>query len=340
MKLSAFGPYAGKTVLDLTKLGESGLYLITGDTGAGKTTIFDAITFALYGKASGENRAPDMFRSKYALPEIPTYVELTFAYGGKVYKVTRNPEYERPSKRGGGVTVEKPNAELILPDGKPVTGVKEVDVYVAEIIGIDCNQFTRIAMIAQGDFQKLLFSSTEERKKIFRKIFHTGLFGVLQDKLKAANSQVRDEYYAASESVRQYIGGITCAEDDVKYIEVRKAKSGELPFAETLALIDGLIDEDLKRQKAVADAAKKLDEAAEELTKKLAKAEERAKNAEDLKRYKLMLDEYPQKLAALKEVYEKNKGMLPEKEKAEKIAAEISAHLPEYDELEEKRKSL
>ncbi|MDE7181407.1 MAG: SMC family ATPase [Clostridia bacterium] len=340
LKLSAFGPYAGETVLDLTKLGESGLYLITGDTGAGKTTIFDAITFALYGKASGENRAPDMFRSKYASPEAPTYVELTFAYGGKVYKVTRNPEYERPSKRGGGVTVEKPNAELILPDGKPITGVKDVDAYVAEIIGIDCNQFTRIAMIAQGDFQKLLFSSTEERKKIFRKIFHTGLFGILQDKLKVANSQLRDEYYAASESVRQYIGGITCADDDVKYIEVRKAKSGELPFAETLALIDELIDEDLKRQKTVTEAAKKLDEAAEELTKKLAKAEERAKNAEDLKRYKLMLDEYPQKLAALKEVYEKNKGMLPEKEKAEKTAAEIGAHLPEYDELEEKRKSL
>lgn len=340
LKLSAFGPYAGETVLDLTKLGESGLYLITGDTGAGKTTIFDAITFALYGKASGENRAPDMFRSKYSLPEVPTFVELTFSYGGKAYKVTRNPEYERPAKRGGGVTVEKPNAELIMPDGKPITGVKEVDAYVAEIIGIDCNQFTRIAMIAQGDFQKLLFSSTEERKKIFRKIFHTGLFGVMQEKLKAANSELRDEYYAASESVRQYIGGITCSEDDVKHIEVRKAKSGDLPFAETLALIDGLIDDDMKRQKSAAEQAKKLDESAEELTKKLAKAEEREKNAEDLKRAKAVLEGYPLKLAALKEEYEKNKGMQPEKERLEKSAAEIGARLPEYDELEEKRKSL
>ncbi|MDE5721447.1 MAG: SMC family ATPase [Clostridia bacterium] len=340
LKLSAFGPYAGETVLDLTKLGESGLYLITGDTGAGKTTIFDAITYALYGKASGENRAPDMFRSKYALPEVPTYAELTFSYGGKVYRVTRNPEYERPAKRGGGVTVEKPNAELILPDGKPITGVKEVDAYVAEIIGIDCSQFTRIAMIAQGDFQKLLFSSTEERKKIFRKIFRTGLFGVLQERLKSANSQLREEYYAASESVRQYIGGITCAEDDVRYIEVRKAKNGELPFAETLELIEELIGDDLKRQKSAAEAAKKLEEAAEELTKQLAKAEERSKAAEDLKRSKLLLEEYPPKLAALKEIYEKNKALLPEKEKSEKSAAEIGAHLPEYDELEAKRKSL
>ncbi|MDE6613064.1 MAG: hypothetical protein K2K28_00720, partial [Clostridia bacterium] len=194
--------------------------------------------------------------------------------------------------------------------------------------------------IAQGDFQKLLFSSTEERKKIFRKIFRTGLFGALQEKLKSANSQLRDEYYAASESVRQYIGGITCAEDDVKYIQVRKAKSGELPFAETIELIEGLISDDLKRQKSAAEAAEKLEEAAEELTKKLAKSEERLKAEGDLKRTKLLLEEYPPKLSALKEIYEKNKSLLPEKEKAEKTAAEIGAHLPEYDELEAKRQSL
>ena len=102
LTVSAFGPYAGKVVMDLEKLGKQGLYLITGDTGAGKTTIFDAITYALYGEPSGENRDPSMFRSKYAQPDTPTQVELVFSYGGKTYTVRRNPEYERPAKRGAG----------------------------------------------------------------------------------------------------------------------------------------------------------------------------------------------------------------------------------------------
>ena len=126
------GPYAGQTEVDLERLGEQGLYLITGDTGAGKTTIFDAITYALYGEPSGDNRDPSMFRSKYAQPETPTWVELVFSYGGKVYTVRRNPEYVRPAKRGRGLTVQKAEAELTLPDGRLVTRAREV---TAEVIG-------------------------------------------------------------------------------------------------------------------------------------------------------------------------------------------------------------
>ncbi|MBQ7980906.1 MAG: SMC family ATPase, partial [Oscillospiraceae bacterium] len=193
LTMSAFGPYADKTVLQMDKLGENGLYLITGDTGAGKTTIFDAITFALYGEPSGDKREVSMLRSKYAKPETPTFVELTFSYKGKEYYRKRNPEYERPKVHGEGLTSEKANAELHLPDGRIVTKYKEFNKEIEEIIGVDKNQFSQIAMIAQGDFLKLLLATTDERQRIFQKIFHTRLYHVLQDKLKAEASALRNE---------------------------------------------------------------------------------------------------------------------------------------------------
>ena len=127
LTLSAFGPYAGHTEIDLEKLGEKGLYLITGDTGAGKTTIFDAITYALYDAPSGTNRDTSMFRSKYASPETPTFVEMTFSCGGKVYTVRRNPEYERPARRGSKMTKQRAEAELHLPDDRVLDKPKEVN---------------------------------------------------------------------------------------------------------------------------------------------------------------------------------------------------------------------
>ena len=163
--MSAFGPYAGRTELDLEQLGTGGLYLITGDTGAGKTTIFDAITFALYGEASGSSRETDMFRSKYADPDTPTEVELVFAYAGKEYTVKRSPEYRRPKKRGEGFTLAKADAQITYPDGRVISKQKDVNRAVIDIMGIDRDQFTQIAMIAQGDFLKLLLASTEDRKK-------------------------------------------------------------------------------------------------------------------------------------------------------------------------------
>lgn len=152
LTMSAFGPYAGKTTLPLEQLGERGLYLITGDTGAGKTTLFDAIAFALYGEASGQNRSSSMLRSKYADPATPTYVELTFAYGGKRYTIRRNPAYDRPKTRGAGTTPQSAEAELTMPDGRVLSRVKEVNQAVQELLGIDRNQFSQIAMLAQGTF--------------------------------------------------------------------------------------------------------------------------------------------------------------------------------------------
>ena len=173
--ISAFGPYAGETTIDFTLLGDHGLYLITGDTGAGKTTIFDAITFALYGEASGDVREPGMFRSKYAADDRKTFVKLTFLCHGKRYCVTRNPEYLRPKGKGTGYTLQKSDADLYFFDERqPITKTKEVTRAVTQLLGLDYRQFTQIAMLAQGDFQKLLLADTSSRSEIFRQLFHTG----------------------------------------------------------------------------------------------------------------------------------------------------------------------
>lgn len=161
--ISAFGPYAGEVTLDMASLGDRGLYLITGDTGAGKTTLFDAIAFALYGNASGDSRKPRMLRSKYARPDARTYVEMGFSYSGKEYRVRRNPEYMRTKQRGEGETREKPDAQLHMPDGRLVTGDKAVTVEVEGLLGLNREQFSQIAMLAQGSFSRLLSGRTEDR---------------------------------------------------------------------------------------------------------------------------------------------------------------------------------
>lgn len=196
LTMTAFGPYADTTVVDFTRLGQKGLYLITGDTGAGKTTIFDGLCYALYGEASGDNRKPEMLRSQYAASGTLTKVELVFSCKGQTYTVSRNPEYQRPKARGQGFTQEKAAAQLTFPDGRVLTRRGEVDKAVTEILGLDRDQFTRIAMIAQGDFQKLLLAGTEERKRIFQKIFGTQNFErlslALRDQTRIAQRKLAD----------------------------------------------------------------------------------------------------------------------------------------------------
>lgn len=212
LTLCAFGPYSGETVIDLAALGENGIYLITGDTGAGKTTIFDAIAFALYGEASGKNRESAMLRSKYAPPETPTYVEMEFLEKGAHYTVRRNPAYTRPAKKGAGQTQQNADAVLYYPNGRSVTRYKDVTAAITELLGLTREQFTQIVMIAQGDFQRILLSPTEERSKIFRKLFGTMPYLSLQEHLRQENNKLKSEYDAVSASLLQYIDDIA-AED-------------------------------------------------------------------------------------------------------------------------------
>ena len=193
--MSAFGSYAGRTEIDFREI-PNGLFLITGDTGAGKTTIFDAITYALYDRTSGGTRDGNMMRSQYADEGTDTYVEYTFIYQKKQYKILRNPEYMRLGKRkyaDGSLRYvkETPKVELTLPDGSVFKGKKrETDQKIVEITGLDADQFTQISMIAQGEFLKLLLAESKERKKIFSRIFQTRFYYRIQEELKKQATQL------------------------------------------------------------------------------------------------------------------------------------------------------
>lgn len=208
LTISAFGPYAGQVQLDMGALGSRGVYLITGDTGAGKTTIFDAITFALYGNASGDSRKPRMLRSKYASPDARTFVDMVFLYNENEYRVRRNPEYMRAKQRGEGETREKPDAELYMPDGLVITGDKSVTAKVEELMGLSREQFSQIAMLAQGSFSKLLSGRTEDRGAIFRDIFKTRPYQAFQERMKEQAKQLYGKYADGRKSIEQYAGGV------------------------------------------------------------------------------------------------------------------------------------
>ena len=183
LTISAFGPYKNMVSIDFTKLGENGIFLITGDTGAGKTSIFDAISFAIFGEVSGSNRPIQSIRSDFADPNTETFVELEFLHKNKIYKILRNPSYEKPKKKGEGFTKKTADASLEFED-KVVTGIKNVDTKIEEILGINAKQFKQIAMLAQGEFLKILFAESKDRTEIFRKIFDTNIYNLIAKKLK------------------------------------------------------------------------------------------------------------------------------------------------------------
>lgn len=334
LKLSAFGPYADQTEIDFTKLGTGGIYLITGDTGAGKTTIFDAITYALYGNPSGNNREVSMFRSKYAQPDVPTQVELTFDYYGKKYVVQRNPEYERANKRGEGTTKQLAGAQFIYPDGRVVTKIKEVDQAVKDVMGIDRNQFCQIAMIAQGDFLKLLLASTKERMEIFRHIFKTEGFSRLQERLKKESGAVGEECTFLRNSILQYMGGIVCEEDLVYHPLAEQAKKGELTIEDTLKLIEKLLEEEGAKEKRLEEKRRKLQKELDEVKTRIIKGKEAVRAGKELEENERRYEQLTLQSVQLEEGYKEAKGQQEESKRDSQTLGEIKAALAEYDELE------
>lgn len=340
LTMAGFGPYANRQELDFESLGSSGLYLITGDTGAGKTTIFDAITFALFGEASGDNRQANMLRSKYAKAEDPTFVELTFAYGGKEYTVKRNPEYERAKARGTGTTKQSADAQLTCPDGRTVTKLKDVDKAIREIIGLTREQFAQVSMISQGEFRKLLQADTKERQKIFRDIFGTGLYVTLQNQLKDKASELNARLGSIKLSKQQYINGIVCDEDSLLAPDVRKAKDGGMLTADVMELLKKLLQEDTDIQASLDVELADIETQAEQVTALLTQAEayQAAKQslAENEKIEKTGAIELEKAHSALSAA----QATLPEQEDLGRKIAQIELLLPSYDEMDAKTTDL
>ncbi|MDD7796033.1 AAA family ATPase [Clostridium sp. 'White wine YQ'] len=262
LTISAFGPYASKEVIDFNVLEGRNIFLITGPTGAGKTTIFDAISYALYGEASGTSRTIDNLRSDFANEEDITYVELEFSLRGKNYYVKRVPV--QPKKR-------TTSAELIYPDGSIVTGATNVTKEVIELIRIDKNQFRQIVMLPQGEFRKLLESESKEREKIFREIFGTEEFNRIQFLLNIKKKELEEELKAINERRATNLRNINPGEDTFL---MEKIKEKELNVTEVLGLLDTLLDKDRAGLETVSQNKNTINEKLDNLREKYIKAQE------------------------------------------------------------------
>lgn len=356
--ISAFGPYAEKTVIELDKLGTSGLFLISGDTGAGKTTIFDAISFALFGTASGSSRNASgdyakHFRCLNATPDTPTFVDLTFAYAGREYRVVRNPEYERPKMRGDGMTKESASATFYYPEAtgkvgpasRTVSGDKAVTDAVRDIIRVNAEQFSQIAMIAQGDFLKLLLTTTDERIDIFRQLFKTDKFEKLQEAIKRQALELKGKCGESESHACVEVSHVSCDEKSafVSDVEAAKNLAKEKRIAdwkEICELLEKVVGED----SAAVDSMKNgLDGYAARMTamnQELGKArsiENARKSLDEAKRNHAKLLPSLEPLTAALTAAEARK---PECEKLQEEVTTLRNSLPEYGQLEEARSNI
>lgn len=259
LTMSAFGSYAGKNVIDFTGQ-QQGIFLITGDTGAGKTTIFDAITYALYNQTSGGERNGNMMRSQYAQPETETYVELEFLYRGQTYRVRRNPDYKiTKTLKNGKIREQKVphSVELTLPDGTVFPEKKNAtDAKIIEILGLTADQFSQIVMIAQGDFLKLLYTKSDERKMIFSKLFRTDIYWKIQENLRRKSMEMDERI-----------------QENDRAFEQEKSRIMPLPESEELPL-DELVERLRERLKDALKEQNFRRANVEELNKKITKYEE------------------------------------------------------------------
>ena len=321
LTMSAFGSYAGKNVIDFTGQ-QQGIFLITGDTGAGKTTIFDAITYALYNQTSGGERNGNMMRSQYAQPETETYVELEFLYRGQTYRVRRNPDYKiTKTLKNGKIREQKVphSVELTMPDGTVFPEKKNAtDAKIIEILGLTADQFSQIMMIAQGDFLKLLYTKSDERKMIFSKLFRTDIYWKIQENLRRKSMEMDERIQENDRAFEQEKSRI-----------ILLPESEELPLDEPVErlrerLKDALKEQNLRRANV------------EELNKKITKYEEINKLFVSLEKIRQNGKELEARQAESKE----RRQQIENARKADKVLVAEQQNLRQQQEVEQSAQAI
>ena len=321
LTMSAFGSYAGKNVIDFTGQ-QQGIFLITGDTGAGKTTIFDAITYALYNQTSGGERNGNMMRSQYAQPETETYVELEFLYRGQTYRVCRNPDYKiTKTLKNGKIREQKVphSVELTLPDGTVFPEKKNAtDAKIIEILGLTADQFSQIVMIAQGDFLKLLYTKSDERKMIFSKLFRTDIYWKIQENLRRKSMEMDERI-----------------QENDRAFEQEKSRIIPLPESEELPL-DELVERLRERLKDALKEQNLRRANVEELNKKITKYEEINKLFVSLEKIRQTGKELEARQAESKERRQQIENAL----KADKVLVAEQQNLRQQQEVEQSAQAI
>ena len=321
LTMSAFGSYAGKNVIDFTGQ-QQGIFLITGDNGAGKTTIFDAITYALYNQTSGGERNGNMMRSQYARPETETYVELEFLYRGQTYCVRRNPDYKiTKTLKNGKIREQKVphSVELTLPDGTVFPEKKNAtDAKIIEILGLTADQFSQIVMIAQGDFLKLLYTKSDERKMIFSKLFRTDIYWKIQENLRRKSMEMDERIQENDRAFEQEKSRI-----------IPLSESEEIPLDELVErlrerLKDALKEQNLRRANV------------EELNKKITKYEEINKLFVSLEKIRQTGKELEARQAESKE----RRQQIENARKADKVLVAEQQNLRKQQEVEQSAQAI
>ncbi|MDO5435309.1 MAG: SMC family ATPase [Clostridia bacterium] len=334
LTMSAFGPYAGVQTLDMTRLGETGLYAITGETGAGKTTIFDAIMYALYDTGSGADRDGKKLRSDYADDKTETYVEMIFTSAGKEYRIRRS-----PAQRLRGNKNETPaKVSLELPDGRIITRVTEVNAMISEeIIGVEAAQFSQIVMIAQGEFRKLVSAKSRERTEILRRIFKTGDYDRLTGLLGEACKEKNGEYNDTRKEILTALKNMRAAEDSPnaeQLLKLQNTGAESLYIEEALSLAERILTEDGETHRRAADEKTAAGEARDA-------AERRLTEAGEIQKKRVQLERLRQEAAALEHTMREQARRKQDAEAAQPEIdiltgeiAMINGQRSEYDELD------
>ena len=332
LEFSAFGPYAGHQEIDFETFGKSGLYLITGPTGAGKTTLFDAISYALYGETSGDDREVGMLRSTGAKPEEATFVRFTFSYRGECYTICRSPEMTRPKKRGTGTTNVPAKVELHY-GNTTISQAKPVEQKIQEIIGLNCDQFAQIAMIAQGKFRELLMANSKERMGLLSKIFRTEKYAMLKEELRAMKNQAEREKMSAEDRFQESRRSIHIPQDEQFAQRQQWVEQTALP-EELIEFVGALIGQDETQYKALQEEQKRWEKQSKDADALLEKAKQLAEHQKSLAELETKITSQTKASEDAKQALQLAKEKLPESDQLRDRASKLEAAMPQYETLE------